>query len=87
MFAVHQAGEKGWSNLWTLAPLAGGLVILAVFIWNELRQKHPLLELRVFRSPTFVHGISVAWLNQIALFGSILLFPLYLQQVKGANSS
>ncbi|MFC6650797.1 MDR family MFS transporter [Paenibacillus rhizoplanae] len=83
VFAVHQAGEKGWSNLWTLAPLAGGLVILAVFIWNELRQKHPLLELRVFRSPTFVHGISVAWLNQIALFGSILLFPLYLQQVRG----
>jgi EmrB/QacA subfamily drug resistance transporter len=83
VFGVHQAGEKGWSDVWTLGSLLFGILVLAVFIRHELGQKHPLLELRVFRSPAFVHGIIVAWLNQIALFGSILLFPLYLQQVKG----
>ncbi|MBE1443850.1 MULTISPECIES: MDR family MFS transporter [Paenibacillus] len=85
VFAVHQAGEKGWSNAWTLGSLIFGIVMLTIFIWHELQQKYPLLELRVFRSPAFVHGILVAWLNQIALFGSILLFPLYLQQVKGLS--
>ncbi|WP_194233759.1 MDR family MFS transporter [Paenibacillus donghaensis] len=85
VFAVHQAGDKGWSDTWTLGSLACGALLLLVFIWHELRQKYPLLELRVFRSSSFTHGIIVAWLNQIALFGSILLFPLYLQQVKGLS--
>lgn len=85
VFAVHQAGDKGWSDASTLVSLVCGILLLGIFIWHELRQKYPLLELRVFRSGAFVHGISVAWLNQIALFGSILLFPLYLQQAKGLS--
>jgi len=83
VFSVHQAGEKGWSDGWTLGALILGGVALLLFIWNEFKQKHPLLELRVFRSGTFTHGIILAWMNQIALFGSILLFTLFLQQVKG----
>lgn len=85
VFAVHRAGDSGWSDPWTLSSLIGGVLMLAVFIRQELWNKAPLLELRVFRSPAFAHGITVAWLNQIALFGSILLFPLYLQQVKGLS--
>lgn len=85
VFAVHQGGEKGWSDIWTLVSFVCGILLLAIFIWHELRQKYPLLELRVFRSPAFTHGIIVAWLNQIALFGSILLFPLFLQQAKGLS--
>jgi EmrB/QacA subfamily drug resistance transporter len=85
VFSVHQAGEKGWLDEWTLGSLGLGVVALLLFIWNELKQKHPLLELRVFRSKTFTHGIMLAWLNQMALFGSILLFTLYLQQAKGLS--
>jgi len=85
VFSVHRVGDKGWSNEWTLATLGIGVMALLLFIWNELKQKQPLLELRTFRSPAFTHGIILAWMNQIALFGSLLLFPLYLQQVKGLS--
>jgi len=85
VYSVHQAGEKGWLDEWTLGSLGLGLVALLLFVWNELKQKQPLLELRVFRSKAFTHGIILAWLNQIALFGSILLFTLYLQQAKGLS--
>lgn len=85
VFSVHQAGKNGWSDTWTLASLGLGSVALFIFIWHELKQKQPLLELRVFRSGAFTHGIILAWTNQIALFGSILLFPLFLQQVKGLS--
>lgn len=85
VFSVHEAGNNGWLNNWTLSSLGLGIIALILFIWNELRQKNPLLELRVFTSPTFTHGIILAWMNQIALFGSILLFPIYLQQVKGLS--
>ncbi|MED3186609.1 MDR family MFS transporter [Bacillus toyonensis] len=85
VFGVHEAGTNGWLNNWTLSSLGLGSITLILFIWNELRQKNPLLELRVFRSRTFTHGIILAWMNQIALFGSILLFPIFLQQVKGLS--
>jgi EmrB/QacA subfamily drug resistance transporter len=85
VFTVHEAGDKGWANAWTLGSLGIGALALLLFIWNELRQTQPLLELRTFRSPAFTHGIILAWMNQIALFGSLLLFTLYLQQVKGLS--
>jgi len=49
----------------------------------DLRQTEPLLELRVFGSSDFTRGIIIAWICQIALFGAILLVPLYLQRVRG----
>ncbi|MFF2481022.1 MDR family MFS transporter [Paenibacillus sp. NPDC058071] len=85
VYSIHQAGDKGWSNEAAIITLAVGVIALLLFIWQELRRKQPLLELRVFRSPSFTHGILLAWTNQIALFGSLLLFPLYLQQVKGLS--
>ncbi|KHL96201.1 MFS transporter [Paenibacillus sp. IHB B 3415] len=85
VFGVHQAGDEGMSNVWALGSLVVGAVVLLIFIWHELRQKQPLLELRTFRSPAFTHGIILGWTNQIALFGSMLLFTLYLQQAKGLS--
>ncbi|WP_156417675.1 MDR family MFS transporter [Paenibacillus etheri] len=85
VFGVHQAGAEGLLNVWALASLVVGAVVLLIFIWHELRQKQPLLELRTFRSPAFTHGIILGWTNQIALFGSLLLFTLYLQQAKGLS--
>ncbi|MNI04572.1 putative transport protein HsrA [compost metagenome] len=85
VFSIHQGGDKGWSDGPALASLALGAAALLLFIVVELRQKQPLMELRVFRSLPFFHGAILAWLNQIALFGSLLLFPLYLQQIKGLS--
>lgn len=86
VFGVHRGGAQGWSDPFTLLTLAFGLVALSLFIVVELRQKEPLLELRSFRSFEFTKGIILVWINQIALFGSILLIPLYLQQVRGFSS-
>lgn len=55
---------------------------MIVFVIVELLQKHPLLELRVFRSSDFTRGIILSWVTQAALFGSMLFVPLYLQQIR-----
>ncbi|MNK27321.1 putative transport protein HsrA [compost metagenome] len=75
-------GGKSWSSTETLTGLIVGGVALLLFIFVEFRQKQPLLELRVFQSSDFTRGIIIAWISQIALFGAILLMPLYLQQVR-----
>ena len=81
-FGVSEGGTS-WTSTSTITGLTVGGVALVIFIFVELRQKQPLLELRVFRSSDFTRGIILAWLAQVSLFGSMILTPLYLQQLRG----
>ncbi|MFK7694562.1 DHA2 family efflux MFS transporter permease subunit [Paenibacillus sp. HJGM_3] len=81
-YAVSEGG-KSWTSTQTITSLIIGFVALILFIIVELRQRQPLLELRVFGSSDFRRGIVITWLMQIALFGVFVLIPVFLQQVKG----
>jgi len=76
-------GANGWTSAKTVAGIAIGAVALILFVIVELRRRQPLLELRVFRSMDFTRGIIVQWISQIALFGTLFLVPVFLQQAKG----
>ncbi|TYP69574.1 MDR family MFS transporter [Paenibacillus methanolicus] len=80
-FGVSEGGTD-WGSARTLTGLIVGGTALVLFIAVELRKREPLLELRVFGSSDFTRGIIIAWVAQIALFGSMLLVPLYLQNVE-----
>ncbi|MBD0383517.1 DHA2 family efflux MFS transporter permease subunit [Paenibacillus sedimenti] len=80
-YAVNEGGVS-WTSTQTVISLIVGFVALILFIIVELRQKQPLLELRVFGSSDFTRGIIITWISQIALFGSFVLIPVFLQQVK-----
>lgn len=84
-FGVSEGGT-GWTSWQTIAGLSVGGAALVLFIIVELMHKQPLLELRVFRSSHFTRGIVLIWIAQAALFGSMILTPLYLQQVRGYNA-
>ncbi|SEB88422.1 DHA2 family efflux MFS transporter permease subunit [Paenibacillus sp. GP183] len=81
-FGVSEGGTD-WGSTRTLTGLIVGGLALLLFIIVELLQKQPLLELRVFRSSDFTRSIIITWIAQTALFGSILMIPLYLQNVRG----
>jgi len=83
VYGIHEGGASGWGGTHVVVSLMVGTISLLVFIWVELHKEQPLLELRAFRSSYFMRGSILAWVNQMALFGSLLLIPLYLQQVKG----
>lgn len=80
-YGVSQSAN-GWTTKETLTGLIVGGIALIIFIFVELNQKQPLLELRVFKSSDFTRSVIITWIMQIALFGSFLIVPLYLQSVK-----
>jgi len=82
VYGVSEGGTS-WTSSSTLTGIIVGGVALILFIIVELRQKNPLLELRVFGSSNFTRGILLLWVTQIALFGAMLLIPLYLQNIRG----
>ncbi|WP_241158336.1 DHA2 family efflux MFS transporter permease subunit [Cohnella candidum] len=79
-YAVSEGG-KDWGSKNTIVSLIVGIVALLLFIIVELRHRQPLLELRVFKSWDFTLGIVTSWLSTMALFGSFLFVPMYMQQV------
>ncbi|WP_229868016.1 MFS transporter, partial [Streptomyces chryseus] len=62
---------------------AAGVVILLVFGWYETRVEHPLLPMRLFRSPALTIGTIVTAVNFFVLLGVIFFVMLYLQNVRG----
>lgn len=71
-----------------LIPAAIGLVLIIAFVPWALsgRNRHPLIELRLFRNRNMTVAVLTMSLFAIAFFGASLLFPLYFQQVRGETA-
>ncbi len=81
--ALNPRGDfYGW-DYWLIWVLIGaGLALLALFSWYELRvSKDPVLDLRVFKDYNFSISSLVIWFATITVFSSLLLIPVFLQQV------
>ncbi len=59
------------------------VVSLVLFVFWELRQKNPVLDLRIFKDATFAAGNAVLFVGFFSFFGSIVLLPIYLQTLLG----
>ncbi|HEU4850145.1 MAG TPA: DHA2 family efflux MFS transporter permease subunit [Terrimesophilobacter sp.] len=83
--AVASGGNplNGW------LPLGVGVIALAIFILRQLqlqRRDDALLDLRTFRSGQFTFAITMIVVSMLALFGTIILLPIYLQNVLGLDT-
>ncbi|MEU6891457.1 DHA2 family efflux MFS transporter permease subunit [Streptomyces sp. NPDC046557] len=84
-YALIRAGENGWTSAATLGLLGLGAVAFAVFVLVELRSGHPMLDLSLFRSGTFVGVMAAALLLSGAAFSYLMYVSLWLQSVEGMN--
>jgi len=78
---IGTAPDVVW-NAWV--PLGVGAVALTAFILRQLRLQRTdraLLDLRTFTSPTFTLSITMMVVSMLALFGTVLLLPIYMQNV------
>jgi hypothetical protein len=65
-----------------LVSCLGGLALIAVFAAHALRVPRPLLDLRLYRQPTFASASFAMYCLGAALFGSMILLPLYWQGIR-----
>ncbi|WP_430868822.1 DHA2 family efflux MFS transporter permease subunit [Demequina aurantiaca] len=88
VFGLSQLGEsiEGGVTATTVSAIAVGAVALALFVWRQLvlqRSDNALLDLRVFRTPTFSVSTAMFMIVMVSLFGSLILLPLFMQGVLG----
>jgi len=83
VYAIIEAPSRGWGSGDTLGILAISAVALAIFVWWESRVKHPMLDVRLFKTSTF--GISSLSLTLLffALYGMFFNISQLMQLVYG----
>jgi DHA2 family lincomycin resistance protein-like MFS transporter len=82
-------GGRGGPGAPAVAALAVGVVALLAFVLRQIRlQKSdaPLLDLRAFKFRMFTVSVLLLVVAMVALFGAVILLPLYLQEIRGLKS-
>jgi DHA2 family lincomycin resistance protein-like MFS transporter len=83
--ANAEAAEGGSASAMpSWLPLVVGIVALGLFIWRQIalqKKDDALLDLRTFRSKNFTISIILMAVSMMAMFGSIIVLPIYLQSV------
>jgi EmrB/QacA subfamily drug resistance transporter len=74
-----------WGSATIVGLAIAGVVLLALFVWQERRAAEPLLPLTLFRSSVFDVANAMGFTIGMAMFGAIVFIPLYLQLVYGAS--
>ncbi|HEX3835243.1 MAG TPA: MDR family MFS transporter [Solirubrobacteraceae bacterium] len=76
----------GLSSAIAWGPIAAGIVLVALFVRHALHARRPLLDLNLFRSTGFSAAAASVFLLGAALFGAMLLLPLYYQVDRGESA-
>lgn len=85
LLALSKGDAWGWFSPWTLLSLGGGVVVLLVWGWFELRVGSPLVDLRVSaRARVLMTNIASVAMG-FALFTSSIAFPQLLQLPRDAG--
>lgn len=83
VFGLIEAPQVGWGHPTVWAPIAGGAAMLGAFVAVELRSKHPMVPLRLFRSVTFTAANGLTLFMYAALAGTFFFLPFWLIQAHG----
>jgi EmrB/QacA subfamily drug resistance transporter len=67
-------------------PIVAGILLVALFVRHALRARRPLIDVRLFRSPAFRAAAATTFLMGAALFGAMLVLPLYYQVARGESA-
>jgi EmrB/QacA subfamily drug resistance transporter len=82
-YGLIQTNTDAWTSPLVLSMFAIAAVSLATFVQLERRQRLPMLDLSLFRNPTFVGANTAMLLLGLAMFGVFFFNSLFLQNILG----
>ncbi|GAA3031490.1 MFS transporter [Kitasatospora albolonga] len=88
LYGLTLGGERGdLTTPGAALPALAGAVLIAAFVRHALTTRQPLLDLRLLRDRTFTVSVITLALFVSGYFGSMLLGPVYWQQVRGLSTT
>jgi EmrB/QacA subfamily drug resistance transporter len=86
-FGLSQSATAGsFSSVSVILPVIGGVVLLGGFVIRARVVRHPLLDLRLYSIPAYSSASVVMFCLGAAMFGAMILLPLYFQVARGQDA-
>jgi EmrB/QacA subfamily drug resistance transporter len=86
-YGLSESGAAGsLTSTRVIVPVVIGLALIAAFVARAKRIDYPLLDIGLFRNRGFTAASIVTFCLGGALFGAMILLPLYFQTVRGENA-
>ncbi len=79
VYALAKVPVYGWGGSQTWLMFGAAAVLMAAFIVNELRVKHPLIDLGIFKRRNVTGGTMLQVLMPAAMFSMFFYLSIYLQ--------
>jgi EmrB/QacA subfamily drug resistance transporter len=88
VYGMSEAGSHGTiTNANTIVGVLVGVALAGAFVFHALRTREtPLVDVRLLGNREFAAGAATTCFLAVALFGSMLLAPLYYQGVRGETA-
>lgn len=81
VYALEEAPHWGWTSFATIGTFLVSLAVLAAFIVNESKVKHPLMPLSIFKIRSISSANIMMVLIRASLMGMFFFVSLYIQEV------
>jgi EmrB/QacA subfamily drug resistance transporter len=81
IFGLIRGNAEGWGSGLIVGCLVGAAVLLFAFVVIEVRSRHPMLDLTLFRKPAFNGVSAVAFGLSGGMFAMFLYLTIYFQGV------
>ena len=86
IYAIIEAGSKGWKNPEVVQLFIIAFILLAIFTFVESRSKEPMMPLYLFKNLSF-SGASIALaMVMFSLAGSMFFVSQYMQTILGYDT-
>jgi EmrB/QacA subfamily drug resistance transporter len=83
VFGILEAPARGWTHPLVVTCIAIGLLLGLAFGFVEVRQRYPLLDVRLFAVPAFATGAATITVFFLSMFGYLFLLMQYMQMILG----
>lgn len=83
VFGLVRANSDGWTSPTVAGSIAGGLMLLAGFVWWERRAPAPMVPVGLFANRGFSVTNAVGFFMSFGTFGSVFLLTQLLQGLFG----
>ena len=83
LLALSNGAEMGWRSPPIIVGFAGVIALAAFFIFWELRNRSPMLDVSLFRHRVFALGVAASMISFMSISSVRFLMPFYLQAVLG----
>ena len=85
LLALTRVAQDGWTANGVVGLFIVSGTALSAWVYVELHEKDPLLDLRIFRNFTYTRALSIFLVSSVVMVTLLFMLPLFLQHVRGLS--